>query len=431
MNRHPGPVAATIVALIALVSCGDDDTGNPASPSSGATATADGVATTPEASTSEGSTPTSGDTTGAETAGEPIRVGISGPFESQSLNLPEVADAADAAIAAMNERGGVDGRPLELVTCNDAMNPDTAAQCGRQFAEDDSIVAVVGSTSILGQSFVPLLESAGIPDVGAYPTTPLHLTSPVVYPLQGGIFAAYAGSARLAVDNGHERIAVIYNDLPTAALVLDGIDSVLGPAGVEPVASLPVAVTTSDVAPAVQEIMRSDPDAVIVAFAQPLLSTMIQGFDQAGSDVPLFIASGDLSRDEILALGPAAEGVLGTSPLPPVTTEDPVDAIVRFNEEMDEYAPADAKRNAVALNAWAAVQLFVEAAGSAETIDRDGIRAAIEALDAYDSGGLTPPVDFTATPEIKPRLFNASVAPLTLGEGVYQYGGEFLDPYAS
>lgn len=405
---------AVVAALVAMAGCSDTDTAEQDSRSD----------SEPVADTAN-----SGDVGESASVTDPIRIGISGPFESQTLNLPEVQLAAAAAVAAINERGGVDGRELELVPCNDSMNPDGAAGCARDFAEDDSMVAVVGSTSVLGAAFVPVLEEAGIPDVGAYPTTPLHLQSPVVYPLQGGIFSAYAGDARVALDEGMERVAVIYNDLPTAALILGGIDSVFSDAGVEPVASVPLAVTVSDVSSAVQETLRSQPDGIIVAFAQPMLSKLIQAFEQAGGDVPLLIGSGDLNEEELLALGSAADNVIGTSPLPPVTTDQPVAAVARFNEEMDEYAPG-AKRNAVALNAWAAVQLFAEAAESAEKIDREGIIAALDQLDAYDTEGLTPTIDFSATPTVEPRLFNTHVAPLRIADGLYEFGGTFLDPYS-
>lgn len=415
-----GTIALMALAMMAS-GCSSAD-GDTVDPSTSSTASAIG---TPIGEDTSRETPTT-----VPADGEPIRIGISGPFESQSLNLPEVRDAAQAAVDAANERGGLSGRPIELVACNDEMSPDGAAACGREFAEDASIVSVVGSTSVLGDAFLPMLEEAGLPDVGAYPTTPRHLTSEVVYPLQGGIFSAYAGDARMALDEGFEDIAIVYNDLPTAALVLAGIDSVFADAGIEPVAELPVAVTVPDVAPSVQEALRAEPDAVIVAFAQPMLSRMLQGFEQAGADVPLLIGSGDLNQDELLALGPAADGVLGTSPLPPSTTDDPVPAIRRFNDELDTFASGEVKRNAVALNAWAAVQLFIEAAQSADEISRDGIRAAIETFSAYETDGLTPPIDFTTTPTVQPRLFNGSVAPLRLAAGLYEYDGDFLDPYA-
>ncbi|MBT5580202.1 MAG: amino acid ABC transporter substrate-binding protein [Acidimicrobiaceae bacterium] len=95
---------------------------------------------------------------GIEATGDPILFGYVHDAELSPQHLP----AARAAIDYINEHlGGVDGRPLELVSCDPsvprvetAVDPETAAEieveisCEVGLAADDKLVVVVSQTSI-------------------------------------------------------------------------------------------------------------------------------------------------------------------------------------------------------------------------------------------------------------------------------------------
>ena len=79
---------------------------------------------------------------GGEATGEPIRLGIA----TNTSLFPQVGDGTDVAVEFVNEQlGGVDGRPIELVTCA-AIAAEDGASCGAQFANDaDVVLAMVGA----------------------------------------------------------------------------------------------------------------------------------------------------------------------------------------------------------------------------------------------------------------------------------------------
>ncbi|HET7038930.1 MAG TPA: ABC transporter substrate-binding protein, partial [Gemmatimonadales bacterium] len=74
--------------------------------------------------------------------GDPIRIGLAGPFEeprAQSMRL-----AAELAVRQINDSGGVRGRPLELVVEDDQGSNERAVEVARRFHDDPSVVAVIG-----------------------------------------------------------------------------------------------------------------------------------------------------------------------------------------------------------------------------------------------------------------------------------------------
>ncbi len=72
----------------------------------------------------------------------PIRLGLAGPFEQprgESMRL-----AAALAVREINDEGGIDGRPLELVVRDDGADAERAVAVARELVDDPTVVAVVG-----------------------------------------------------------------------------------------------------------------------------------------------------------------------------------------------------------------------------------------------------------------------------------------------
>src|SRR6267142_2584981 len=82
----------------------------------------------------------------------PIVVGLAGPF-SQPRGA-SMQRAAELAVKEINARGGVRGRPLELRIVDDSGRADIAIRVAQAFADDPTVVAVIGhltsGTSLAG-----------------------------------------------------------------------------------------------------------------------------------------------------------------------------------------------------------------------------------------------------------------------------------------
>src|SRR5580765_7326824 len=123
-RRRDRLVAIAIIStgLLVLAACGDDS-----GSSSGTTA----AQTSAPASTSSG-----GAGTTAAASGEPIKLMTVGPVEAPGFSIPSIPVGAQQAIDEINAAGGINGRQVELITCNDQNDPNVAAQCGKQAVDE-------------------------------------------------------------------------------------------------------------------------------------------------------------------------------------------------------------------------------------------------------------------------------------------------------
>ena len=78
-----------------------------------------------------GSSPSSSASSGSSSSA-PIDVMAIGVFQSSALSLPDAVGALKAHVSAVNDAGGVNGRKINLIVCNDNFDPNTAADCARQ-----------------------------------------------------------------------------------------------------------------------------------------------------------------------------------------------------------------------------------------------------------------------------------------------------------
>lgn len=117
------------------------------------------------------------------------------PVKTGATNMPGVPALAAAYARWVNSEGGIDGRDLRVITCNESNDSVRAAACAKR-AKDEGAVAVVGSYSQHGHVFLPHLESVGIPYLGGYGVTEEEFSSPLSYPVNGGQPALLAGSGQ-------------------------------------------------------------------------------------------------------------------------------------------------------------------------------------------------------------------------------------------
>ncbi|MCX4738436.1 ABC transporter substrate-binding protein [Streptomyces antibioticus] len=122
----------------------------------------------------------------------PIVVMTWAPEGTAATNMPGMPAFARAYARWINDQGGLNGRKLKVLTCNDHNDTVGAAACARR-AVKEGAVAVVGSYSQHSAAFFPHLEGAGIPYIGGYGVTNTEFTSPLSYPVNGGQPALLAG----------------------------------------------------------------------------------------------------------------------------------------------------------------------------------------------------------------------------------------------
>ncbi|MFD4373089.1 ABC transporter substrate-binding protein [Streptomyces sp. NPDC058486] len=118
--------------------------------------------------------------------GEPLRVGIitsaTSPVGGEALTGPR--DGALAWFDALNAAGGLDGRRVEVETCDDGGSGVGNTACVHELLDERKVFALVATTA-LDYAGAPLVARAGVPDIGGQPLTPAYDTHPHLYSLYG------------------------------------------------------------------------------------------------------------------------------------------------------------------------------------------------------------------------------------------------------
>ncbi|MBD9728255.1 ABC transporter substrate-binding protein [Streptomyces caniscabiei] len=118
----------------------------------------------------------------------PLRVGIitsvTSPVGGTAFTGPR--DGAKAYFAALNARGGVDGRRVEVRECDDGGSGVGNNECVHRLVEEDGVVALVATTA-LDYAGAARVAHARVPDIGGQPIGPAYDTYPYLYSVYGSL----------------------------------------------------------------------------------------------------------------------------------------------------------------------------------------------------------------------------------------------------
>ena len=148
-------------------------------------------------------------------AGEPILFGLAGPMTGSDADCGiHLEKGVRMAIDEINASGGVNGRPLDILVCDDKANPTEASLCAQKFVSNPDIFAVMGhvnsSCTLAG---MPIYEQAGLTAMSPASTNPeitkkgwQHFFRTIPHDgLQGPLMAQFA-----IEELGAERLAIMY-----------------------------------------------------------------------------------------------------------------------------------------------------------------------------------------------------------------------------
>ncbi|MEU4085388.1 ABC transporter substrate-binding protein [Streptomyces aureus] len=128
---------------------------------------------------------------GTPTPGEsaaPIRVGVissaTSPVGASAFTGPR--DGAKAFFDRLDARGGIDGRRVEVRTCDDGGSGVGNSACVHRLIDEDKVVALVATTS-LDYAGAPQVSRAGVPDIGGQPIGAAYDTYPHLYGIYGSL----------------------------------------------------------------------------------------------------------------------------------------------------------------------------------------------------------------------------------------------------
>ena len=206
-------------------------------------------------------------------AQEPIVIGVSVPITGQYAESGKSIQAGiELALKELNEAGGIQGRPLEIVVGDSQGTPDIAKRVARKFVSDPKIVAEIGDfTSGCSMAAQPVYDKAGMTQLSP---TSSHPSFAPGSPYSFGIVGTQAGEApfmaRALVERlGKKRLAVAYLDTDWGVAVKEYFVKEATRLGAEIVATESYLDGTTDFSALLKTLRAAQPEAVFLASMIP------------------------------------------------------------------------------------------------------------------------------------------------------------------
>ncbi|MCC7418228.1 MAG: ABC transporter substrate-binding protein [Acidobacteria bacterium] len=200
------------------------------------------------------------------------------------------------ALGEINARGGVKGKPIELVYYDDQSRPDQAVQGVNKLIDRDGVPIVLGAYSSENtRAIVPAVTQKQVPLLMPTATADnvMDSNSPWVFRLCAGS-SAYASATLdfLKTTSLPRRMAIVYENTNFGQSQADAMAQAAGPAGFEIVANEAYQASAPDYKALLQRVKAASPD--IVYFASYLLdaSTLMRQSAQVGLEPQAFASAG-------------------------------------------------------------------------------------------------------------------------------------------
>ncbi|MFF1282245.1 ABC transporter substrate-binding protein [Streptomyces sp. NPDC058299] len=361
----------------------------------------------------------------------PVKVMTWAPQDTDATNKPGMPAMARAYARWVNARGGIHGRRLQVLTCNDHNDSVGAAKCARR-AVDENVVAVVGSYSQFGDSFLAPLEGAGIPYIGGYGVTNDEFTGSMSYPVNGGQPALLAGLGEALAD-ACGTIALVRPDSIAGDQLPTMLDSGLRAAGHRDAGDQLAAEDATEYGGQAERALRyatRDPagKGCVVPALGDRTDTFMDSFRRARDDFPRVRTAtvlGSVDQTVIDATGGASgpyEGsyITGWYPVASDPRWAPMKKVI--NEEAfgdNRIDPADAGVQTTWI-AYTVLRAALERIGDGE-VSADTVRHTLGGGLRVSTGGLTPTLRWPYESRLAavgfPRLVNADVTLQVVRDG--------------
>lgn len=250
-------------------------------------------------------------------ASEPILVGqsapLSGPLQA-AFKRPLAGQ--QLALDALNQAGGIEGRPIKLLLVDDAYDPKRTVENVRQLVERDKVVALTGLGSTAGIGAVlPYLAEKRVPLVGAW--SGAHVLRlkphPCFFTSQGSFEDEVDKSLRTLVTLQMGEVGVAVQDNAFGQLIMPMLEAKAKELGATLVATAPLKVDGSNAAQAVETLAKPQPKAVMLIAVGPSVSAFVMAAKPT-LKVPIYTLS--VSASSVAPMGGAARGLAMTQIVP-------------------------------------------------------------------------------------------------------------------
>lgn len=295
-----------------------------------------------------------------------------------------IEHAVKAYFNEINEKGGINGRKLRLVSCDDGYDPDKAVECFNGSFKDKVFASGFFTGSPTNPKYCRMGELNNMPLFG------FLVGTPVAYEFAKNRFClrpSYSHEAdrhisRLWEKNKVRNFAIVLQNDALGAALRDGTAKALEKYGAQAVVEAGYSREKGDVEQALSQCIVAKPDVVVLAVSSGEIKRTVD-FINKFKPRCLFLAFSP-QDDAVLKCGTAADGMLVSQVTPPMDEKLP--AIADYVKTLKKYYPTDEPK-------MCAAEAFLNAMVLAEALKKCGkdptrtkFVSAFESLGNFDLG---------------------------------------------
>lgn len=331
-------------------------------------------------------------------AAEPIRIGVTGAFTGGTAPTGvSQRDGVKLAVAEINGKGGVLGRPIKLVERDDEAKNERGVQIAHELINKEKVIAVIGysntgpalaSNRLFQEAKIPVIVDVATGSVVTKQFMPPEFADNYVFRVAASDSIQTAMIVEEAISKRkYSKVAILADSTNYGQLGRDELEKALEKKGVKPVAVEKFNLKDVDMTAQLLKSKQAGAQAVLVYGIGPELAQIANGMEKLNWKVPM-IGAWPLSMGNFIDNA----GKNGNGALMPQTFIQDGNTPKRkaFIEAYQKTYKIDRMQSAVAAaQGYDSMLLLAAAIKQAGTTDGSKVREALENLNEKVEGVVT------------------------------------------
>ncbi len=335
---------------------------------------------------------------GLALAADPIKIGVSGPFTGGSSSMGvSMRDGVKLAVVEINAKGGVMGRPIELVERDDEAKNELGVQIAQELINKENVVATVGyintgvalgSQRFYQEAEIPVINNVATGSKVTQQFLPPEFKANYVFRNAANDTIQSAMIAEEAIKRqGFKKPTILADSTNYGQLGKTDLTNALSTMGITPVATEKFNVGDTDMTAQLLRAKEASADVILTYAIGPELAQIANGMAKLGWKVPM-IGSWTLSMASFIdTAGPNGDGAIMPQTFIQLPTTPKRKAFIEAYQKA--YGVDRMPSPVSAAQGYDSVYLLAAAIEQAGSTDGKKIREALENLDKKIDGVVT------------------------------------------
>jgi len=307
------------------------------------------------------------------------------------------AEGARDCVKWFNEKGGINGKQIELLEVDYGYKVPNALAAYKEF-KMKGVVAIHGWGTADTEALTKFVVQDKIPYISASYSE--HLADGNKTPYNFFVGASYSDQTEAALkyikDNKGKTVAFIYNDtgFGRSPFFPDG-ENAAKKLGIQLVDKQVVDLKALDATAQMLNLKKSGAEYAIVQETYMATATILKDAKKNGLTTKFIGLNWTFDKPVIKLAGDAANGFYGVSPFA-FWSDMNIEGIKFLRELNKKYHPNVADREVNYIQGFSSMYVLLSAIKNVKgTVTGEAIKNSLESLKNFDTMGLTPPVTFT------------------------------------